>query len=147
MTAVHLAARLFADTFAQLRACGAGRAECVVYWCADRTDTDLVTRVVHPVHRSGAGWYKVDSAWVTRFFLDLRVRGEVTRVQVHTHPARAGHSATDDRFALAPAAGFLSLVLPTFATGPVDLTGSALMRMDARGEWSPVEPGQVIRVG
>ncbi len=39
------------------------------------------------------------------------------RVQVHTHPFEAGQSGIDDAFALVPAPGFLSLVIPGFATG------------------------------
>jgi hypothetical protein len=135
------------DSFGQLRRCGKGRAECVLYWCAPLDRPDRLTRAVHPVHEAGYAWYEVDSAWVTGFFLDLRRRHESVRVQVHTHPAGAGHSHTDDQFSLAPAAGFLSLVIPQFATGQAGLAGTALVAMQPDGTWEPADPAQVVRVG
>jgi hypothetical protein len=65
-------------------------------------------------------------------------------VQVHTHPRRASHSRTDDIFALAPATGFLSLVIPNFGLGRVSLEGAVLVEMDASGEWIPRPPDQVF---
>ena len=58
-------------------------------------------------------------------------------MQVHTHPHEAGHSRTDDQFALAPATGFLSLVIPGFAAGPAGFAGTALVRMQPDGTWAP----------
>lgn len=121
-------------------------AECVLYWCAPLDGLDRLTRVVHPAHESGYAWYEVDSAWVTGFFLDLRRRHESVRVQVHTHPCEAGHSQTDDLFSLAPAARFLSLVIPQFAAGPAGLAGTALVVMQPDGTWEPADPAQVFRV-
>jgi hypothetical protein len=132
---VRLPQRLMQGSFDQLRACGAEYAECVLYWCAARTEPDLLTRLVHPVHQAGPRWYDVDSAWITKFFLDLRRAGQTVRVQVHTHPQHAGHSDTDDQFALAPAPGFLSLVIPNFAAGPATLADTVLMEMDTHGDW------------
>jgi hypothetical protein len=132
------------SSFRQLRDCGAGRAECVVYWCASLDQPDLLTRVVHPVHRAGSAGYEVDSAWVTQFFLDLRSTRQTVRVQVHTHPREAGHSRTDDRFSLVPAAGFLSLVIPCFASGPTGFAGTALVQMQPDGVWAPADPGDVF---
>jgi hypothetical protein len=127
------------SSFQQLRDCGAGRAECVVYWCASLGQPGLLTRVVHPVHYAGPHGYDVDSAWVTWFFLDLRRTRETVQVQVHTHPREAGHSMIDDQFSLVPATGFLSLVIPDFAAGPAGLAGSALVRMQPDGTWAPAD--------
>ncbi|MEU2166918.1 hypothetical protein ACH47V_06000 [Micromonospora chersina] len=63
---------------------------------------------------------------------------ETIRAQVHTHPREAGHSGTDDRFALVPAAGFNSLVIPNFATGPVSLSDTVLVEMGDDGDWKPM---------
>ena len=121
MSVLRLPRPVLDSSFGQLRDCGAGRAECVVYWCADHDRPDLLTRAVHPVHRAGYGGYEVDSAWITQFFLRLRQARQTVRVQVHTHPGEASHSWTDDQFSLVPAAGFLSLVFPGFAAGPPGL--------------------------
>jgi hypothetical protein len=135
------------STFQQLRACGAGRRECVAYWCASQDRSNLLTRVVHPVHHAGPSWYEVDSSWVTSFFLSLRRDRQTVLVQVHTHPRWAGHSAVDDRFSLVPAAGFFSLVIPGFAAGSVGLAGTALVTMQPNGTWAPADPEEVFCVG
>lgn len=135
------------ETFARLRECGAGRAECVVYWCADLDQPSQVTHVVHPRHTASALGYEVSSNWVTTFFLDLRARRRTVAAQVHTHPGRAHHSGVDDRFALAPATGFLSLVIPDFAGGDPDPERWHLVRMQPDGAWQPVPAREVLRHG
>ena len=134
------------SSFRQLRECGAGRSERVVYWCASLDQPDRLTRAVHPMHRAGHGGYEVDSAWVTQFFLDLRRARQTVRAQVHTHPREAGHSWTDDQFSLVPAAGFLSLVIPGFAVGLVGLADAALVRMQPDGAWASADPTEFFCV-
>lgn len=146
MSHLVLPSLVLEDSFGQLRRCGKGRAECALYWCAPLDRPDRLTRAVHPAHESGYAWYEVDSAWVTGFFLDLRRRRESVRVQVHTHPAGAGHSQADDLFSLAPAAGFMSLVIPQFAAGSAGLRGTALVVMQPNGTWKPADPREVFRV-
>jgi hypothetical protein len=137
---------ILADTFDQLRVCGDGRRECVVYWTSATDETDRVTEVVHPQHTASALGDEVDSAWVNEFFLDLRHRRRTVRVQVHTHPGRASHSEVDDGFALAPATGFISLVLPDFATGAPGLAQSHLVVMKPDGAWQAVPPAELLAV-
>lgn len=102
--------------------------------------------MVHPVHHAGPTWYEIDSSWVTSFFLSLRRARQTVRVQVHTHPGHAGHSAVDDRFSLAPTAGFFSLVIPRFAAGPADLADTALVTMQPNGSWTPADPEEIFSV-
>jgi hypothetical protein len=106
----------------------------------------MLTRAVHPPHRAGRGWYEVDPPWINRFFLDLRRLRQTVRVQVHTHPGEAGHSRTDDRFSLAPAPGFLSLVIPYFAAGPAGFHEATLVRMRGDGSWESADPEEVFAV-
>jgi hypothetical protein len=124
-------------TFDHFRRCGGGRRECVAYWTGPIEAPGRVDRVEHPRHRATRYGYEVDSAWVTAFFLALREDRRTVRLQVHTHPRWAGHSDTDDRFALVPALGFLSLVIPRFALGPVGLDGAVMVAMDEAGKWVP----------
>ena len=144
MTALRLPRPVLEGSFRQLRECGAGRAECVLYWCASLDQPDLLARAVHPVHRAGHGGYEVDPDWVTPFFLELRRTREAVRVQVHTHPHGAGHSRTDDQYALVPATGFLSLVIPCFAAGPVGFAGAVLVQLQPDGTWGPADPEEVL---
>ncbi|WP_284283983.1 Mov34/MPN/PAD-1 family protein [Mesorhizobium amorphae] len=64
---------------------------------------------------------------------DLRILA-----QVHSHPANAYHSGTDDENAVATAIGSLSLVVPNFASRPFDLSSTAIYRLNAAGSWLEV---------
>ncbi len=145
MNPVRVHRRVLEESFQHLRDCGTGCNECVLYWCAAIDQPGVVAQVVHPAHRGWPTGYTVDSAWVTGFFLKLRRTGQTVRVQVHTHPGSAGHSQTDDQFSLVPAPGFLSLVIPRYATGPVGLKDSFLARMQADGTWMQVRPEEMLR--
>lgn len=129
---------ILSQTFETLRKCGRGNRECVVYWIASR-DSPSPTAVVHPEHDSSVGGYVVDSGWVTRFFLNLRKSGSRAVAQVHTHPGVASHSSTDDDYSLVPSPGFLSLVIPDFALGPVSLVNTHLVRMSSVGSWETLD--------
>lgn len=136
---------ILSATFAALRDCGGGERECVVYWLGPQAEPELVASVLQPVHQASPFHYEIDSDWLTTMLLDLRTRRESVRAQVHTHPgAQVRHSPTDDAFALAPAAGFVSLVLPHFAMGPVTLTGSYAVTVTPAG-WVDGDPKKLIR--
>jgi hypothetical protein len=133
--ALTLASGIMANTFAQLRSCGQGRNECVVYWTGPRGVPGAVDGVVQPVHQAGPDWYEIEPAWITSFFLELRRTGQTAKAQVHSHPTYAWHSSTDDRYPLAVSPGFYSLVLPHFATGPVGLDDAYLAEVGVNGAW------------
>ena len=126
------------DSFSIFRRCGAGRRECVSYWLGPLDSPRIVDEVVHPVHKAGRGGYAIDDGWLTAFWFDLARRSKSVRVQVHTHPGEAFHSATDDEWAVVHTPGFLSLVIPRFAQGPIGLEGAYLAERIATG-WRPVE--------
>jgi hypothetical protein len=136
VSGLQAAPGVLAQTFGYFRRCGQGRRECVVYWTGPLSQPGLVDLVVHPVHVATPFGYQVDSSWVTAFFVQLYEERRSARVQVHTHPGAAWHSNTDDRFALAPAPGFLSLVIPDYGTGPVTLDNAYLTEMNHAGEWA-----------
>ncbi len=127
-------------TFEQFREHGRGKAECVVYWIGPSHESNRVNEVIHPVHTNRRGGYQVNDAWLTAFWLELAKRGKSVRVQVHTHPHEAFHSPTDNEWALLPEAGFLSLVIPDFALGPISLQGAFLAERSTDGEWLEVSP-------
>lgn len=132
-------------TFEALRSCGRGRDECVVYWTGPVADTDVVDGVVQPDHQAGPTWYEVDSDWITPFFLDLRATRRTVRAQVHTHPGRSvRHSPTDDGFPIAPGIGFTSIVLPFFATGPVELNDAYIAVLDREGNWQELSADEAL---
>jgi proteasome lid subunit RPN8/RPN11 len=94
--------------------------------------------VVHPEHVASAVGFQVDEQWLNRFWVDLAERGEGIRVQVHTHPGAAYHSATDDAFPILSTPDFLSLVIPRFAQGGATFDGAFLARLGADGTWREV---------
>ena len=142
---MRISGGLLAETFATLRECGGGRRECVAYWLGPASVDDLVDELVHPVHTASSVGYQIDDRWLTAFWLDLARRGKTVRVQVHSHPGGAGHSHTDDEFALVHTTGFLSLVLPSFAAGPTDLRGAHLAER-VPGGWRSVSPRSRLEI-
>lgn len=130
---------VWSATLEQLRRCGRGRAECVVYWLARLEAPDVVDQVVHPEHTGTAGMYSVKQNWLTPFFVRLHSERRTVRLQVHTHCYEAFHSATDDAWPLVTTPGFMSLVVPRFAEGPLRHDDLFLVELDQHGEWNRLD--------
>jgi proteasome lid subunit RPN8/RPN11 len=124
--------------FEHLRRCGDGARECVVYLTGPVDQPSVIDGVVHPHHTSSAVGYDLDSAAIADLWRDLATAGRSIRVQVHTHPGPAYHSSRDDALAIVHTRGFLSLVIPQFATGPIGLTEAFLAARDEDGHWVEV---------
>ena len=92
------------------------------------------------------GGFEVDSNWLNQFWLELARMKEGVRAQVHTHPGEAFHSASDDMYPIVRTTGFLSLVIPRFAQGPVSLYASYLTEVQDDGSWSDVDVGHSIMI-
>ena|SRR2546425_828029 len=126
VTRYQVPAAVLRETFEELRRCGQGRRECQVLWVSPWERAAIITRVVHPRHHARGDGFELDSAWLTAFWQELTETCSGIRVQIHTHPGRAFHSTTDDAWPIIHSPGFLSLVIPTFATGREDLSGAYL---------------------
>lgn len=133
-------------SFEHLRSCGGGSEECVVLWIGPHESAGFVDEVVVPRHTASAAHYDIDPVWIGEFWLDLAKRARTVRCQVHTHPGRAYHSSRDDDLALVHTPGYLSLVLPRFATGEVGLDRSFLAVRGHDGSWSALDPTETIEV-
>jgi hypothetical protein len=134
------------ETFAELRNCGRGRQECQVLWTSPWDDIEDINRVVHPKHRARGDGFELDGAWLTEFWKELAATHSGIRVQIHTHPGRAFHSATDDGWPIIHTAGFLSLVIPGFASGPVAFTDAYLAELREDGGWEEVPVSERLEV-
>lgn len=139
-------AALLAETFRVFRQCGGGRRECQILWTSPWANSLKIRRVVHPSHRAHRGGFELDDGWVNAFWLDLARTGEGVRVQVHTHPGEAFHSATDDAFPIVQTSGFLSLVIPNFARGQVGFERAYLAEIATDGRWLEVPPESRLEV-
>jgi proteasome lid subunit RPN8/RPN11 len=142
----QLAKGVLEHTFEHLRSCGGGRRECVVYLTGPVEQLDIVDGVVHPLHTASSAGYELDSDAIARLWLELANERWSIRVQVHTHPGSAYHSSRDDRLALIHTPGFLSLVIPNFALGPVGLMDSYLAERTESGDWVGVPPSEWLEL-
>ena len=131
----RLPRRMLDETFSILRSCGAGNRECQLYWVSRWDDPLTLTDVVHPKHRSSRYALSIDSDWISKFWKQLADEGLGVRFQVHTHPGEAFHSQTDDAYPLLHQVGFLSLVIPDFALGPVGFDQAYLTEIQPDGDW------------
>jgi hypothetical protein len=142
---ITLAAGVLERSFEQLRRCGDGRRECVVLWTGPLAQPGRVDDVVHPVHTGSAVGYDIDPAWIGQLWLELAEHSRTVRAQVHTHPGSAYHSSRDDAHAVVHTPRYLSLVIPSFATGPVGLAGAYLAERDGDGTWHELDPQAAIK--
>jgi hypothetical protein len=144
--AYRVPAVVLGDTFAELRRCGEERRECQVLWTSPWDNIALIDRVVHPKHHARGDGFELDSAWLTEFWKELTATHCGIRVQIHTHPDRAFHSATDDGWPIIHTPGFLSLVIPRFATGPVSFIAAYLAELQEDGTWREVPIAERLEI-
>jgi hypothetical protein len=121
-------------TFRALRECGRGECECAVFWTGP-AEVDLVNGFEHPIHKRSPYGYEVDDSWLTEFWKRLAASRRSIKVQVHTHPGQAFHSATDDEWPIVSQVGFVSIVIPDFAAGDPSLEKAWVGRLQADGKW------------
>jgi proteasome lid subunit RPN8/RPN11 len=131
---LRVAGEVLPATFRLLRNCGRGDCECVVYWTGTASDR-IVDQVEHPAHKRSPFGYELESEWLTQFWKSLAENKRSVKAQVHTHPHRAFHSNTDDRWPIVAQEGFISIVIPDFATGRPTLDGAWVGAMLRDGRW------------
>jgi len=131
---VRLAEAILTGTFRTLRECGRGKCECVVYWTGPANGA-LVDGLEHPIHKRSPFGYEVDDGWLTEFWKRLAASSRSVKVQIHTHPAEGFHSKTDDEWPIVSQPGFLSIVVPDFATGAPSLDTAWTGRLQVDGTW------------
>lgn len=146
MARYQVARALLAQTFEALRRCGRGHHECQVLWTSAWVRPEVISAVVHPRHRAHALGFELNSAWISQFWRDLASTGQGIRVQVHTHPGAAFHSAVDDAYPIIHTVGFMSLVIPNFAMGPISFGQAYLAEITPDGSWREVPPEECLEV-
>ncbi|MES2680878.1 MAG: Mov34/MPN/PAD-1 family protein [Bacteroidota bacterium] len=62
--------------------------------------------------------------------------------QIHSHPTRAYHSETDDAYPIVATLGGLSIVVPDFATGAVDINLCAVYRLIPEKGWVELDKNE-----
>ena len=100
-----------------------------------------------PQARGPRGRLCARHAWISDFWLWLADHALGIRLQVHTHPAEALHSSIDDEFPIIHTPGFLSLVIPEFALGPVGFQNAYIteIQLDGGSAQVPIEERLVVQ--
>jgi hypothetical protein len=88
----------------------------------------------------------VDGDELFRINTELYRRRLILVGQIHSHPAEAYHSRTDDEYAVVTIPGGLSVVVPDFAKEPLEIATAAVYRLSAAGKWREVAPTAAERL-
>jgi hypothetical protein len=137
---------LFSETFRVLRDCGKMVNECQVLWLSAHAAPDSILTVRHSTHDSTGGGVEVDSVWLNTLWRELRSSSLSIRAQIHTHPGMAFHSKTDDAFPIVGSPGFISIVVPNFATHGPTLRGLYATSITPSGKWQELPITEVLQV-
>jgi len=151
IASVSLGRLVVDDTCRHLRRMGRGGFEGFVLWVGIADGTHFtVTQAVVPQQRavrSSCGTYvEVGSEELHRLNVWLYSNKLELLAQVHSHPADAYHSTTDDAYAIATTVGCFSFVVPYFAVRPFALVDCAVYQLRRSGEWAELTSRQVTRM-
>lgn len=146
MTRYRVSRARLHETFAVLKGCGGGRRECQALWISPWSRVRDITEVAHPQHAATAVSFDLHSPWLTKFWTELALKEAGVRIQIHTHPGAAFHSSIDDAYPIVQSPGFLSLVIPNFAQGPVGFEAAHLAQLQPDGSWRAVKPEDHIEI-
>jgi hypothetical protein len=108
---------ILARTLEILRASGRSGKERGVLWLADLTKPGIVVEAYEPIQKTSRLRFWLPPESMRALMGYLRATRRMIAAQVHSHPARAFHSETDDNHAVVSHAGALSVVIPYFAKG------------------------------
>ena len=133
------------ETIEAIRSAGQDGYELFVIW-SGQLDDDIFT--VAQVHIPDQTSYKLDSGLCVRIDgselhrlnVWLYEAQQVVGVQVHSHPAGAYHSETDDTYPTATLEGSLSIVLPFFGRDGWESSGIAAYRLGSGGWLKLTDP-------
>ena len=126
------------ETVEAIRSAGQGGYELFVIWSGTRDDNVFTVAKVHipdqVSYKLDAGLcVRIDGAELHRLNVWLYEAQQVIGVQVHSHPADAYHSETDDTYPVATLDGSLSIVLPFFGRDGWESRDIAAYRLGQHG--------------
>ena len=126
------------ETEEAIRSAGQDGYESFVLWSGTRDGDTFTVAMVHIPKQTS---YKlndglcvrVDGSELHRLNVWLYEAQQIIGVQVHSHPADAYHSETDDTYPIATLAGSLSIVLPFFGRDGWESSDIAAYRLGQDG--------------
>jgi hypothetical protein len=128
------------DVHDQLRAAGRHHREAVGFWAG------VQENAVFHVHAGyvpkqlagemdGGSLVMVDGDELFRMNVWLHEHRLTLIAQVHSHPADAYHSDTDEEYPVMSRVGGLSIVVPDYAGADFDLVSAAVYRLGRERDW------------
>lgn len=133
-----------------LRESGKHGHEAVVLWLGTVLDqtTAQITVAIAPrqiAYRSADGCaVEVPPQEIDRLVSALGP-GQFVLARVHTHPSAAYHSPVDDQNRIISHVGAISIVVPYFAAGAVELSACSVNELQTDSTWFELPPGEVVR--
>lgn len=146
---VYLPYEILEETTKSLRVYGDQFYEGLVLWLGviDKdNNTCRVTKIITPEQNSiksenGVGYF-VNTKTLLGVNKLLSETGLRLLAQIHSHPGRAYHSNTDDRYCIVTEEGGFSIVVPDFGFGPSDLLLWATYKL-TDGYWKKLSKSNV----
>jgi hypothetical protein len=90
--------------------------------------------------------YAVDGEELHRINVWLYENSMSLMVQIHSHPGEAYHSVTDDTYPIVATVGSVSIVVPDFASGPVEISFWKIYRLSQHNEWISLDENEKSRL-
>lgn len=130
-----------------MRLLGEQRRECYVWWGGFFTGDGLaqVSTVYFPAVQTHFGRVAFGMADFHRLHAELRRRDQILLAELHTHPPGAGgQNEVDAAHAAAPYPGFITIVVPDFASPNFyDLRDCYVYRYVANNQWEELGPADI----
>lgn len=135
-------------TYTFLRAAGKKSLEGVALWAGRKEGNEFVVHYsVIPKQTSykleEGLMYSVDGEELYRLNRWLHENRLLFIAQIHSHPGAAYHSETDDAFPIVTKEGCISIVVPDYATRPMDKADWAIYRLLPSKGWSHLAVDEV----
>lgn len=145
ITSFHLPVSHAEKALAHMRAVGKQGLEGVALWAGVIDGTAFhVQETIIPAQeasRTEQGLlYVVEGEELHRINRELYRSGLRLAAQIHSHPGRAYHSDTDDAYPIVAVLGGVSIVVPNFAKGPLDVNTWAVYRLTPDWGWTELRP-------
>ena len=133
------------ETEEAIRSAGKDGYESFVLWSGTRVGEVFTVGKVHvpdqTSYKSDSGLcVRVDGCELHRLNVWLFETQQIIGVQIHSHPAAAYHSETDDTYPIATQMGSMSIVFPFFGTDGWRSNGIAAYRLGYEGWVKLTEP-------
>ena len=136
------------DTRDLLREPGLQGFEAVVLWVGSVDDETSAT--IRAAVRPGQSAYRGDQGCAVEVPADALSAlisalppGVFVLARVHTHPGEAYHSPVDDTNMLIAHEGAVSIVVPDFATAPLDLRACSVNELRSASGWRELDVDEV----